>query len=85
VSDEAEKYDRLLADVVALVDTLDDRLGFDDAHDKRQDGLFAVFTVLAEVKNLNLEQIGGDFSWGHASGQLFLARRILTKIKKELG
>jgi hypothetical protein len=84
MSDKAA-YPQLLAEVVALVDTLDERLGFDDAREKRQDGLFAVFNALAEIKNLNFEQIGGDFSWGHASGQLFLARRILTKIKKELG
>jgi hypothetical protein len=84
MTDETEKYAQLLADVVALVDTIDERLGFDDAREKRQDALFAVFDGLDEVGKLNTEMGSSDFGAGHTAGQLFLARRLLMKIKKEL-
>lgn len=83
---EAEKFDQLLADTVALIDTLDEKRGFDEAREKRQDLLFVAINTLAEIKQLNLDEpAGSDFGQGHMLGQLFLARKILVKIKKELG
>jgi hypothetical protein len=84
VSDEAAKYDQLLADTVALVDTFHVGMAEDKVSEKREDLLFAVLDCLAVLRRLNLDSIGTDFGEGHTAGQLYLARRILVKIKKEL-
>jgi hypothetical protein len=80
----SDEYAWLLADVVALVDTLEARLRPGQVIRQQQDALFAVLDGLAEVGNLNAEASGTDFGEGHTAGQLYLARGLLVKIKKEL-